>query len=166
MQENAIMERYIIKTRLIENPNVIFYFKGKENEESPALNSEIALDISKAKVIEKGMAYEICEELNKEKEELNKKGFAEFEMQEIGKSMFEEACRYAVGKIDIKEIYYTFGIIEKNRCPLNMVGNNTEEKLKEFLNYWGVSHGLEKGWYKEYGDEEEALYKGYDILNN
>jgi len=37
--------------------------------------------------------------------------------------------------------------------------------MKEYLNEWGSEHNLIEDWYEEYGDEEEALFKGYDILN-
>ncbi len=37
--------------------------------------------------------------------------------------------------------------------------------MREYLNDWGVNHNLDEDWFEEYGDEEEALFKGYDILN-
>ena len=59
----------------------------------------------------------------------------------------------------------TFGIIDENQCPLYMVGNSAQDEIREYLNEWGAEHNLEEDQYEEYGDEEEALYKGYDILN-
>ena len=46
-----------------------------------------------------------------------------------------------------------------------MVGNTTHDEMQEYLNEWGADHGLEEFWYEKLGDEEEALFKGYDILN-
>lgn len=55
--------------------------------------------------------------------------------------------------------------MDENRCPLYMVGNSTQEEMRIYLNEWGAKHNQEEGWYEQYGDEEEALFKGYDILN-
>lgn len=62
-------------------------------------------------------------------------------------------------------MYNAFGIIDENRCPLYMVGNSTLDEMKKYLDEWGADHNLEEDWYEESGDEEEALFKGYDILN-
>ena len=53
----------------------------------------------------------------------------------------------------------------KNRCPLYMVGNSTQDEMREYLNDWGTEYNLEEEWYEAYGDEEDALFRGYDILN-
>jgi len=37
--------------------------------------------------------------------------------------------------------------------------------MKIYLNERGAEHNHEKGWYVEFGDEGEALFKGYNILN-
>ena len=63
-------------------------------------------------------------------------------------------------------MYYAFGIMDENRCPLYMVGNTTHDEMQEYLNEWGADHDKVEGWYEKYGDEEEALFKGYDILEN
>lgn len=55
--------------------------------------------------------------------------------------------------------------MNENSCPLYMVGNSTQDEMREYLNEWGADHGLEEFWYEKLGDEEEALFKGYDILN-
>lgn len=70
-----------------------------------------------------------------------------------------------LSKINHDEMYKAFGIMDENRCPLYMVGNSTNDEMREYLNEWGAEHKLEKDWYEEYGDEEEALFKGDDILN-
>ena len=62
-------------------------------------------------------------------------------------------------------MYHAFGIMDEIRCPLYMVGNSSQDEMKEYLNEWGTDHNLEEDWYEESGDEEEALFKGYDILN-
>lgn len=55
--------------------------------------------------------------------------------------------------------------MDENRCPLYMVGNSIQDEMREYLNEWGAEHKLKEDWYEEYGDEEETLFKGYDILN-
>lgn len=158
------MEKYVLLTKLIEKPNVVFYYKGDDTMVD-ALNTEVAIDISEAKEFDCSTAQRICKTLNVEKEVLNRKGYTEFELRAVGLSPFEEAARYAVSKINQEEMYNAFGIMDKNRCPLYMVGNSTQDEMREYLNEWGAVHNLEEDWYEEYSDEEEALYRGYDILN-
>lgn len=55
--------------------------------------------------------------------------------------------------------------MDESRCPLYMVGNSTQDGMREYLNEWGAEHGLKKDWYEEYGNEKEALFRGYEILN-
>lgn len=62
-------------------------------------------------------------------------------------------------------MYNVFGIMDENRCPLYMVGNSTQDEMREYLNEWGSEHNLKEDWYEEYCDEEEALFRGYDLLN-
>ena len=158
------MEKFVLLTKLIENPKVVFYYKGDEAAVD-ALSSEVAMDISEAKEFDCSTAQRICKKLNAEKEVLNRKGYTEFELRAVSLSPFEEAARYAVSRINQEEMYNAFGIMDENRCPLYMVGDSTQDEMKEYLNEWGSEHNLEEDWYEEYGDEEEALYKGYDILN-
>lgn len=158
------MEKFVLLTKLIENPKVVFYYKGDVTMVD-ALNTEVALDIFEAKEFEYSTAQRICKKLNAEKNVLNEKGYTEFELRAVGLSQFEEASRYAVNKINHDEMYHAFSIMDENRCPLYMVGNSTQDEMKEYLNEWGTDHNLEEDWYEEYGDEEEALFKGYDILN-
>ena len=158
------MEKFVLLTKLLENLNVVFYYKGDEAAVD-ALSSEVAMDISEAKEFDCSTAQRICKKLNAEKEVLNRKGYTEFELRAVSLSPFEEAARYAVSRINQEEMYNAFGIMDENRCPLYMVGDSTQDEMKEYLNEWGSEHNLEEDWYEEYGDEEEALYKGYDILN-
>ena len=158
------MEKFVLITKLIENPNVVFYYKGDVTMDD-ALNTEVALDVSEAKEYDCSSAQRICKKLNAEKNVLNEKGYTEFELRSVGLSPFEEASRYAVSRIDHNEMYQAFGIMDGNRCPLYMVGNSTQDEMREYLNEWGAAHNFEEDWYELYGDEEDALFMGYDILN-
>lgn len=162
------MEKYVIRTRLIDNPNVIFYYKSiaKDSEKSTVLNTEVVMHISEAKEYDCVTAQEICKKLNAEKDVLIRKGYTEFEICAVNLSPFEEAARYAVSKIKQEEMYNAFRFMNENSCPLYMVGNSTQDEMREYLNEWGTEHNLVEDWYEEYGDEEKALFKGYDILNN
>ena len=78
------MEDYVITTHLIDNPKIIFYYKGTADEEgvSFAMNTIVGFDISEAKVFhDKEEALQLCEKLNRDKEGLLKNGFEAFEMQ-------------------------------------------------------------------------------------
>ena len=158
------MEKFVLLTKLIENPKVVFYYKGDVTIVD-ALNTEVAMDISEAREFDCSTAHRICKKLNAEKEVLNQKGYTEFELRAVGLSPFEEAARYAVSRINQEEMYNAFGIMGENRCPLYMVGNSTQDEMREYLNEWGAEHNLEEDWFEAYGDEEGALFKGYDILN-
>ena len=45
-----------------------------------------------------------------------------------------------------------------------MVGNSVIDNLRQYLNEWGEERGLAEFWWEDFGDEDEALYKGYDLL--
>ncbi len=79
-------------------------------------------------------------------------------------TQFEEAAKYAVGKLEKQELSETLGIMYETNCPLYMVGNNAIDHMRELLNEWGNDNGLKDFWWEKYGDEDAALYKGYEIL--
>lgn len=158
------MEKFVLLTKLIVKPNVIFYYKG-DVIMVDTLNTEVSMDISEAKEFDNTTAQRICKILNVGKKVLNEKGYTEFKLRAVGLTPFEEATRYAVSKINHDEMYHAFGIMDENRFPLYMVGNSTQDEMQEYLNEWGAIHNCEEDWYEAYGDEEEALFKGYNILN-
>ena len=51
------MAKHVLRTKLAENPNVTFYYKGTADEPNVpmALNTLVAFDMSDALVMEKGM---------------------------------------------------------------------------------------------------------------
>ena len=79
-------------------------------------------------------------------------------------TQFEEAAKYAVSKLDKRELSEALGIMYENNCPLDMVGNSVIDNLRQYLNEWGEERGLAEFWWEDFGDEDEALYKGYDLL--
>lgn len=79
-------------------------------------------------------------------------------------TQFEEAAKYAVSKLDKRKLSEALGIMYENNCPLDMVGNSVIDNLRQYLNEWGEERGLAEFWWEDFGDEDEALYKGYDLL--
>ena len=73
---------YILRTRLIENPNVSLYYKGTATEKGVpfALNSIAAFEPSDAKLFDKQNAIAQCNRLNQDKEALFSTGYDEFEV--------------------------------------------------------------------------------------
>ena len=65
--------------------------------------------------------------------------------------LFYKSARYAVSKINHEEMYNTFCIMDENRYPLYMVGNSTQDEMREYLNEWGGEDNLKEDWYEEYG---------------
>lgn len=75
------MDGYVIKTHLIDNPKITFYYKGTTDEEgvSFAMNTIVGFDISDAMVFyHKEDAVQLCEKLNKDRETLLKNGYGAF----------------------------------------------------------------------------------------
>jgi hypothetical protein len=75
------MEGYVITTHLIDNPKIIFYYKGTADEEgvSFAMNTIVGFDISDAKVFyDKEDAVQLCETLNEDRESLLIYGYEPF----------------------------------------------------------------------------------------
>ena len=78
------MEGYVITTHLIDNPKIIFYYKGTADEEgvSFAMNTIVGFDISDAMVFyDKEGAVQLCEKLNQDGKVLLKFGYESFEIQ-------------------------------------------------------------------------------------
>ena len=74
----------MIKTHLIDKPEITFYYKGTANEEgvSFAMNTIVGFDISDAMVFyDKEDAVQLCDKLNKDRKVLLKYGYEPFEMQ-------------------------------------------------------------------------------------
>ena len=77
---------YILRTHLLEDPNVVFYYKGTDKEHGVpfALNTIVAFEPSSAlEFNDKKTAMELCEHLNLDKQSLAAAGYSEFELIEI-----------------------------------------------------------------------------------
>ena len=75
------MEQYVIKTALVDKPDVVFYFKGTAHEESVsfAMNTIVGFDVSDAMIFhDKEDAVQLCKKLNLDEEGLLKNGYEEF----------------------------------------------------------------------------------------
>ena len=71
---------YILRTHLLENPDVVFYYKGTASEIGVpfALNTIVAFEPADAMMFDKQTAIELCKRLNLDKLELTKAGYSEF----------------------------------------------------------------------------------------
>ena len=81
---------YVLRTRLLENPNVSFYYKGTATEKgvSFALNTKVGFEPSDAMQFDdKKTAIALCEKLNLDKSSLAKVGYSEFEVMIIYKQI-------------------------------------------------------------------------------
>ena len=76
------MGEYVLRTRLVDNPGIEFYYKGtaKEKDASLALNTIVAFEISDAVKMEWDDACILCDLLNADKESLKSKGYEAFEV--------------------------------------------------------------------------------------
>lgn len=75
------MGRYVIKTHLIDKPEITFYYKGTANEGGVtfAMNTIVGFDISDAKVFkDKEDAAQLCDKLNEDRDGLLKNGYGIF----------------------------------------------------------------------------------------
>ena len=74
---------YILRTRLLENPNVSFYYKGTATEEGVpfALNTIVGFEPSDALQFDnKKTAIALCKKLNLDTSSLARVGYSEFEV--------------------------------------------------------------------------------------
>ena len=74
--------------------------------------------------------------------------------------MFEEAARYAVERLDERQMDLTLEAMDEWRVPLYMMGNGVESRMEELMDEWGEEHGLEERWWEAYGDMEDAMAVG------
>ena len=77
-----------------------------------------------------------------------------------GMKMFEEAARYAVERLDVRQLDLTLEMMEEWRVPVYMMGNGVESRMQELMDEWGEEHGLEERWWEAYGDMEDAIAVG------
>ncbi len=75
------MHKYVLRTHLLEKPEVVFYYKGTAKEQGVpfALNTIIAIDPSEAMLFNVQSAIRFCKRLNLNKYELIEAGFSEFD---------------------------------------------------------------------------------------
>ena len=73
---------YILRTHLLENPNVSLYYKGIAREEGVpfALNTIVAFEPADAMMFNKQTALALCEKLNQDKSALKTASYTEFEV--------------------------------------------------------------------------------------
>lgn len=76
------MKKFVLRSKLAENPNVTFYYKGTADERGVplALNTIVAFDMSDALVVDEDKAYRLRGELNRDKVFLISTGYTEFEV--------------------------------------------------------------------------------------
>ncbi len=77
----SFLAMYILRTQLLENPEVSLYYKGTAREEGVpfALNTIIAFEPSRALVFnDEKTAMELCEHLNLDKQSLADAGYSEY----------------------------------------------------------------------------------------
>ena len=76
------MGKYVLRTRLVDDPGVEFYYKGtdKETDVSFALNTIVAFVKSDALEMDKEEAYRLCDLLNADMELLRSTGYEAFEV--------------------------------------------------------------------------------------
>ena len=77
-----------------------------------------------------------------------------------GMKMFEEAAKYAVERLDERQLDLTLEAMEQWRVPVYMMGNSVESRMQELMDEWGEEHGLEERWWEAYGDMEDAMAVG------
>lgn len=76
------MKKFVLRSKLAENPNVTFYYKGTADERGVplALNTIVAFDMSDALVVDEDKAYRLRGKLNRDKVFLISTGYTEFEV--------------------------------------------------------------------------------------
>lgn len=73
---------YILRTHLLENPSVVFYYKGTATENGVpfALNTIVAFEPMNAMKFDRKSAIILCKQLNLDKMKLIKIGYDKFEL--------------------------------------------------------------------------------------
>ena len=76
------MDRYCLRTRLVEKPSVCLYFKEFEGDKSipKALDVVVAFTPAYALGFSEDEAMKLCKRLNEDKKSLLAHGFCEFEV--------------------------------------------------------------------------------------
>ena len=78
------MHKYVLRTHLLENPEVVFYYKGisKVNPDAPmAMRSVVGFTADDAHVFQSiDEAQKLCERLNQDRTALREGGYAEFKV--------------------------------------------------------------------------------------
>lgn len=79
---------YILRTHLLEDPDVVFYYQGTAKEQGVpfALNTIVSFEPANAAAFySRGGAIWLCDKLNQDKESLARVGYSEFEVVAIKK---------------------------------------------------------------------------------
>lgn len=78
------MHKYVLRTHLLENPEVVFYYKGisKVNPDAPmAMRCVVGFTADDAHVFQSiDEAQKLCERLNQDRTALREGGYAEFKV--------------------------------------------------------------------------------------
>ena len=76
------MEKFCLRTKLVEKPSVCFYYKGMEDDDSAsfALNVVVSFTPAEAPVFDIDAATKLLEKLNEDRDSLLAHGYTEFEI--------------------------------------------------------------------------------------
>lgn len=73
--------------------------------------------------------------------------------------MIDKAIDYVRQNIDMDEVERTIGIMWKTREPLYVANHQLCNKIMDLLEEYGSDNDYPEGWWMNYMDEEEVLFK-------
>lgn len=76
---------------------------------------------------------------------------------------FQKAIQYVKENVDRIDIEHALHHMDKYRCPLRMVDESLSMKIYDLMEEYGADYDLPEGWWLDECDEEDIIYKLYDL---
>lgn len=73
--------------------------------------------------------------------------------------MEKELIEYIRREVDMNEVRYALGIMDRDRCPLSLVRGGLHDRIVDLLEEYGQDHDLPEGWWWEEFEPEDVLFE-------
>ncbi len=70
-----------------------------------------------------------------------------------------KALAYVRENVDPVDIGKALETMAEYRCPFNMVDDGLADKIQDLLEEYGADNDLPEGWWEEFGDLDDIVYK-------
>ena len=76
---------------------------------------------------------------------------------------FQEALQYVEENVEQIDVEHAIHHIDRDHAPLRLVDESLSMKINDLMEEYGADNDLPEGWWLDECDEDEIIFKLYDL---